>query len=119
GNVYKPKPPRIVVLFPSRYAKPIRGSQLFHTGLWRLVLPLAAVVPYHIPPGRLVAGLITFGSNDRTLPYTSDHPVLPSHRKPRLSVSFGFTLKSSCTKTPGFLSRAPYSGEFSAFQFWT
>src|SRR3954451_7881688 len=92
----------------------MRGSQLFHTGFWRLVRPLAALAAYHIPPRVFVAGLRTFGSKVRSLRWTSDQPVLPSQRRPRLRVSFGVILKSSCTKTPGFFRRPPYSGEMEA-----
>src|SRR5436190_6498208 len=109
-----PKPPRIVVLLPKRYAKPKRGRKLFQTPCCSVLRPLAWVIAYHMAPGALVAGLITFGSNDRSLPFTSDQPVFPSQRRPRLSVSFGLTLKSSWMKTPGFLSLPPYSGETEA-----
>src|SRR5689334_12173418 len=113
-----PKPPRMVVLLPSRYAKPTRGIQFLYTGFWSEVLPFAAVVPYHMAPGFPVAGLMMFGSKERTLPLTSDQPVLPSQRSPMFRVSLGLTLKSSWTKTPGFFRRPPYSGEFRALQFW-
>src|SRR5579872_3480078 len=109
-----PNPPRIVVLVPRRYAKPNLGRKLFHTPRCSVFRPLACVIAYHIAPGALVAGLITFGSNDLSLPFTSDQPVFPSHRSPRFRVSFGLTLKSSWMKTPGFLSLPPYSGETEA-----
>lgn len=56
------------------------------------------------------------GSNDRSFPFTSDQPVFPSQRRPRLSVSFGFTFQSSWMKTPGFFSLPPYWGETEADQ---
>src|SRR5438067_13329875 len=70
GKVYMPKPPRMVVFVPSRYAKPARGSQLLQTPLCSVDVLLACVMAYLIAAGAMVAGLIMFGSSDRSLRLT-------------------------------------------------
>ena len=91
---------------------------MFHCGAMSCVRPFALVVPYHMAPSELLAGLVTVGSYTASLPFTSDQPVFASQRRPALIVRCGVSLMSSCTKTWGPFWRAPNSGVTLAFQPW-
>ena len=99
-----------------RKQNPTRGSQVLQFGACRLSRPFAFVVPYHIAPLEPSAGLVTVGSKEAMLPFTSCQPVMPCQRMPTFSVRFGRSLISSWTKTCGLFILPPHSGVTLAFQ---
>src|SRR4029077_9275224 len=105
---YWPSPARTTHLSDACQANPKRGITLVFVLNDCVGAPFAPAK--ETEPRVLVTGLVIVGLKPPKLFWTSLIPPCVSERTPRLMVTFGRNLMSSCAKNEKFLARIPCSG---------